>query len=57
MVKPEFDLMGERIDNLEIEITNVKDTVNGLKAELSDTPSRSEFNEFKRRVDRYHTAR
>jgi hypothetical protein len=56
MVKPEFDCMGERIDYLEVKVTYVKDTVNGLKAELSTIPSLREFNELKRRVDRYPSA-
>jgi len=54
MVKPEFDLMGERIDNLEVKVNYTKDTVIGLKVQLSDTLSRSKFDELKRRVDRYH---
>ncbi len=34
------------------EIRWVKDDINGLKAEFSNTPSRKEFNQLKTKVDR-----
>ena len=40
--------------SLKTEIRFVKDDINGLTAELSDTPSRKEFNQLKSRVDKYH---
>jgi hypothetical protein len=33
-----FEEVDERLKKIEIELTHVKDTVNGLKADLSDTP-------------------
>lgn len=40
--------------DLKREISFVRDDVKGLKGELSNTPSRKQFEELKRRVDRYH---
>lgn len=36
---------------LKTELSYVKDEISGLKADLSDTPSRKEFENLKRRVD------
>lgn len=49
-----FEGVNGRLDKLETEVSHVKDEINGLKGELSDTPSRREFNELKARVDKYH---
>lgn len=54
--KSRFENVDNCLDKLEVELRHVKDTVNGLKADFSTAPSRREFNELKRRVDRYHPA-
>jgi archaellum component FlaC len=46
--------LSDEIKDVKAELIYVKDEINGLKAELSDTPSRREFNELKSRVDEYH---
>lgn len=49
-----FDKIESGLRKLDVGLSGVKDTVNGLKAEFSDTPSRKEFNELKTIVDKYH---
>ena len=44
----------KRFDKVESEINFVKTDVRDIKADLSNTPSRKEFNELKTKVDRYH---
>jgi len=48
--------MNTRFDSLEAKLnqtrTEFKDEINGLKADLSTTPSRREFEELKTRVDK-----
>ena len=39
--------------SVKVELSHVKDEENGLKAELSNTPSRREFEELKTRVDKH----
>ena len=46
--------MNRRFDKVETDITFIKRDIRDIKAELSDTPSRREFNELKTKVDRYH---
>ena len=46
--------MKEGFREIKTEIRFVKDDVKGLKAELSDTPSRKDHEALKRRVGRYH---
>lgn len=41
-------------DDLKREISFVRDDIKGLKGDLSNTPSRKQFEELKRKVDRYH---
>lgn len=41
-------------EDLKREAGFLKDEINGLKADLSNTPSRREFEELKARVDKYH---
>jgi DNA-binding transcriptional MerR regulator len=64
MIKPEieqlrmetttqFQKLDKRMTQLETHISHVRDDIQGLKAELSDTPSRAEFEELKRKVNRY----
>jgi hypothetical protein len=53
-VRQGFKLVNTHIDKLEIEARGIKDDVEGLEADLSDTPSRREFNELKTRIDKYH---
>ena len=43
-----------RFDKLEVEVRGVKDDVRGVTAELSDTPSREQFEKLKAKVDKYH---
>ncbi len=49
-----FDQVDGRLYTLEVGQSNLKDQINGLKADLSDTPSRRKFQELKARVDKYH---
>lgn len=49
-----FRHVKSRLDKLELETRHVKDEIKGLKADLSDTPSRKQLEELRRRVDRYH---
>ena len=49
-----FDKIEGRLDNLDRETTFVKREIHDLKADLSDTPTRKDFNELKGRVDRFH---
>lgn len=45
-----------RFDRVEAEISGVKDDINGLTAELSDTVSRKEFTRLQTKVDKYLVA-
>ena len=49
-----------RLSELETKVDNhykwLKDDISGLKADLSDTVSRKEFNQLKSRVNKYHQA-
>jgi archaellum component FlaC len=47
-----FDNVENRLRNVEVELSHVKDEINGLKTDLSDTPSRKEFEEVKTRIDK-----
>ncbi len=49
-----FEKVDDNLRQLDVELSGVKDTVNGLKAEFSDTPSRKEFTELKAKVDKFH---
>ena len=49
-----FDKVEGRLDVLEVGQGHLKDQINGLKADLSDTPSRREFQQLKSKVDRHH---
>jgi hypothetical protein len=57
-VNTRFENVDNRFDNLEAKIDltrkEFKDEVDGLKADLSDAPSRREFEGLKARVDKYH---
>ncbi len=50
------DVKTELRSELKTEIGFVRDDINGLTAELSNTPSREELNELKRKVDKFHPA-
>ena len=41
-------------DKVEVRLRGVEDKVKGLKSDLSNTPTRKEFNKLKEKVDRYH---
>ncbi len=47
-----FEGVENRLDKVEAELTHVKDEINCLKADLSDTPSRQEFEALKLQVER-----
>ena len=49
-----FDKLEANVREIKVELSGVKDSVNGLKAEFADTPSRREFQELKSKVDKYH---
>lgn len=51
-----FEKADRRFDKIEVELRHVKDQVSGLIADLSDTPSRREFEDLKSKVDRHHPA-
>jgi archaellum component FlaC len=47
-----FDKVDNRLQGVETEVRFVKDEINGLKADLSTTPSRGEFEELKTKVNK-----
>ena len=49
-----FGNIENRLRSVEVELSHVKDEINGLKADLSNTPTRREFEELKVRVDKHH---
>ena len=49
-----FDRVENRLKTVEVELSYVKDEIKGLKADLSDTPSRREFEKLKTRVDKHY---
>jgi hypothetical protein len=53
-MKSGFKQVDSRLARLEAEVSSVKDDIKGLTEELSLKPSRIEFNELKRKVDKYH---
>ena len=55
-VDKRFASIDKRLAKLEVGQAHIGDQINGLKADLSDTPSRREFEQLKARVDKYHPA-
>ena len=55
-VDKRLDNVEGRLDTLDVGQSYLKDQINGLEADLSDTPSRKEFQELKSKVDQYHPA-
>ena len=53
-MKSGFEKVGRRFDKMEVGQPHLKDQIDGLKADLSDTPSRREFQQLKSKVDRHH---
>ena len=49
-----FEKVDGNLRKLGVELSSVKDTVNGLKADFSDTSSRREFQELKARINKHH---
>lgn len=49
-----FDKVEGRLDRLEVGQSYLKDQISRLKTDLSDTPSRRQFEKLKARVDKYH---
>ena len=45
-----FNKVDRKLEKIEAEVTYIKRGVNDLKADLSDTPSRTEFNNLKQEV-------
>ena len=45
-----FDKVDRRLDRLEVGQSYLKVQINGLKADLSDAPSRRQFNKLKARL-------
>lgn len=43
-----------RFNQLESDVSHVKNNINNLKADISTTPTRKEFSDLKSRVDTYH---
>ena len=52
-IKTRFKKVEKRLNKLEVGQAKIKDQIDGLKADLSDTPSRREFQQLKARVDKY----
>ena len=56
LIKPQFDELRQIVidgfSRVEARLTGVEREIDGLKAELADTPSRGEFEQLKGRVDR-----
>ncbi|MCZ7545094.1 MAG: hypothetical protein M5R40_16925 [Anaerolineae bacterium] len=44
----------QKVDHISADVAHLNDEVKGLVAELSDTPSRREFEELKAREQRFH---
>jgi cell division septum initiation protein DivIVA len=55
-VDKRLDNVEGRLDTLDVGQSYLKDQINGLEADLSDAPSRKEFQELKSKVDQYHPA-
>ena len=49
-----FDKVDRRLDTLEVGQPYLKDQITGLKADLSDTPSRRQYEKLKTKVDKHH---
>jgi predicted nuclease with TOPRIM domain len=50
-----FDNVENRLRNMEVELSHFKGEIGGLKAELSDTPSRGEFEELKSSIKKHQS--
>jgi len=53
-VDKRFRGIDHSLNKLEVGQSHLKDQIDGLKADLSDTPSRREFQQLKSKVDRHH---
>ncbi len=53
-MKSRFTKVDNRLNKLEVGQAHLKDQIDGLKADLSDTPSRRQFEKLKARVEKYH---
>ncbi|MFV1917445.1 MAG: hypothetical protein ACC618_03135 [Patescibacteria group bacterium] len=53
-----FEKIDKRFDRVEVKLEHskneLKDDIGGLKADLSNVPSRRQFEELKSRVDKHH---
>lgn len=54
-MKSGFERVNERLEKLEVGQMFLKDEVQGLKADLSNVPSRRQFEKLKSRVDKYRS--
>lgn len=53
-VDSRFTKLDSKLAKQKVEISAIRDDIKGLKADLSDTPSRKQFEKLKRKVNRYH---
>jgi len=53
-IRATSDAIDTRLSGIEIELRGLKNDIDGLHAELSDSASRKELNELKTRVAKYH---
>ena len=53
-MKAQFKKNDSQFNKIEVGLSHLKDQIDGLKADLSDTPSRREFQQLKSKVDRHH---
>ena len=52
-VKSGFNQVNIHLDKVDAEMSYIKDDVKGLTADISNTPSRNEFNQLKGKVEKY----
>ena len=52
--KDDLSRVERKVDGLDVKVDKVSDQMDGLEADLSDTPSRKRFEKLKARVDKYH---
>ncbi len=53
-MKSSFEKVDRRFDKIEAGQSHLKDQAKGLKDDLSDTPTRRQFEDLKSRVEKRH---
>ena len=53
-MKAQFKKIDSRFNKIEVGQDHLKDQIDGLKADLSDTPSRRQLEDLKSRVEKHH---